>query len=166
MSGEVAIAEAVGGLAARGGARLLARGALAALGPVGWVAIGALTLYDAYAVYNAIAGSDDDADKKPECETGDCDKPAEKIDKKPPFKGEPNSTVQGPDNSRTYGSDGYPLTDRDAGHQNESGIGAGDHVHDWGRPANGDPPTNADRGISRLPQPGDPPVPWRNTPSS
>ncbi|MER0238341.1 hypothetical protein, partial [Fulvimarina sp. MAC8] len=54
-----------------------------------------------------------------------------------PFKGEPGSTVQGPDNSRTYGEDGYPLTDRDAGHSDESGIGAGDHSHDWSRPEGG-----------------------------
>lgn len=161
MSGELAL----GRLAVGAGTRLAARGALAALGPLGWVALGALTAYDAYVVYNAIAGSNDESDEKPACETGKCED-VEKSDKNPDFRGKPGSTVHGPDNSRTYGSDGYPLTDRDAGHPNESGIGAGDHVHDWGRPADGGPPSHTDRGTSRLPQAGDPPVPWRNTPSS
>ena len=40
----------------------------------------------------------------------------------------------------------------------------GDHVHDWGRPADGSAPTNADRGLGRLPQLGDPPAPWGVTP--
>ena len=76
-----------------------------------------------------------------------------------PFKGDPGSTVRGGTQSRTYGPDGFPQTDRDLPHPDESGIGAGDHCHDWGRPAGGGPPTAADRGLSRLPQPGDPPPP-------
>jgi RHS repeat-associated protein len=76
-----------------------------------------------------------------------------------PFKGEPDTTVRGGTQSRTYGPDGFPKTDRDLPHPDEAGIGAGDHCHDWGRPADGGPPTAADRGVSRLPQPGDPPPP-------
>jgi RHS repeat-associated protein len=77
----------------------------------------------------------------------------------PPFQGEPGSTVRAGTGSRTYGSDGYPLTDREIGHADEKGIGSGDHSTDWGRPEGGGPPTHADRGQPRLPRPGDPPVP-------
>ncbi|MER0240437.1 hypothetical protein ABRA89_20315, partial [Fulvimarina sp. MAC8] len=63
-----------------------------------------------------------EGEQKTQC-AGDCAQET-RSEKKPPFKGEPGSTVQGPDNSRTYGEDGYPLTDRDAGHSDESGIGA------------------------------------------
>lgn len=81
---------------------------------------------------------------------------------KPRFRGEPGSTVRGPDNSRTYGRDGYPETDRDAGHPNESGIGRGDHCHDWTRPLDGGAPRDGDRGPPRPPRAEDPPVPWRS----
>jgi hypothetical protein len=149
------------------GKRLAGRALLAPLGPLGWGIGAALLLYDAYELYNVYNESHKETEDKPaeECAEG-CDSKPKKIDKKPPFKGEPNSTVQGPDNSRTYGDDGYPLTDRDAGHADETGIGAGDHSHDWGRPADGSMPTAKDRGPSRLPTPTDPPAPWRNTPSS
>lgn len=78
---------------------------------------------------------------------------------KPSFEGAPNSTVRGATGSRTYGPDGYPLTDRDTPHPDEKGIGNGDHCHDWGRPPGGGTPSNEDRSPSRLPQPGDPPLP-------
>jgi RHS repeat-associated protein len=77
----------------------------------------------------------------------------------PPFRGEPGSTVRGGTGSRTYGDDGFPLTDRDTGHPDEAGIGSEDHVHDWGRPPDGGQPTHEDRGPSREPRPGDPPLP-------
>lgn len=75
---------------------------------------------------------------------------------KPPFTGDPDSTVRG---GTGNGPDGYPLTDRDLPHPNEKGIGNDDHCHDWGRPANGGPPTDRDRGSSRAPRVGDPPLP-------
>lgn len=78
---------------------------------------------------------------------------------KPPFTGEPGSTVQGGTGSRTYGPDGYPLRDRDLGHPDEKGIGSGDHSHDWGRPEGGGAPSHNDRGSGRAPLPDDPPVP-------
>ncbi|HEU5154341.1 MAG TPA: hypothetical protein VFU03_06405, partial [Gemmatimonadales bacterium] len=78
---------------------------------------------------------------------------------KPPFRGEPGSTSRGQTQSRTYGEDGFPKTDRDLDHPDESGIGRGDHCHDWGRPPGGGPPKAADRGTSRLPAPNDPPPP-------
>jgi RHS repeat-associated protein len=83
----------------------------------------------------------------------------------PPFKGDPGSTVRGGTQSRTYGPDGYPATDRDTGHPDEAPPGNGDHSHDWGRPPDGGPPIggsgqpNPYRGNGRTPQPGDPPVP-------
>jgi RHS repeat-associated protein len=77
----------------------------------------------------------------------------------PPFTGDPGSTVRGGTGSRTYGPDGYPQTDRDLPHPDEAGTGNDDHCHDWGRPPNGGPPTNDDRGPPRVPQPGDPPPP-------
>jgi hypothetical protein len=61
------------------GARAAARGPLAALGPLGWVALGALTLYDGYLIYNAMSESAEEGEAteeaKPEECTGDCDKP-------------------------------------------------------------------------------------------
>ena len=75
---------------------------------------------------------------------------------KPPFKGCPGSTETKPKQTRKYGPDGYPATDVDTGHDH----GAGDpHAHDWGRPADGGPPTAEDRGPGRPLQPGDPPPP-------
>lgn len=76
-----------------------------------------------------------------------------------PFTGTPNSTVRGGTQSRTYGPDGYPLTDRDLPHPDEAGPGREDHSHDWGRPAGGGPPKDIDRGPPRAPVPGDPPPP-------
>jgi hypothetical protein len=78
---------------------------------------------------------------------------------RPPFVGAPGSTIVGGTGSRTYGPDGYPQTDRDSPHPDESGIGAGDHSHDWGRPADGGRPTHNDRGPPRRPEPKDPPPP-------
>ena len=78
---------------------------------------------------------------------------------KPPFVGAPGSTVVAGTGSRTYGSDGYPQTDRDTPHPDEAGTGSCDHCHDWGRPADGGPPTHNDRGPPRAPQPNDPPPP-------
>ena len=74
---------------------------------------------------------------------------------KPPYKGEPWSTVRCKKQSRTYDSDGNPLIDRDLPHF-EKGPGGKDHSHDWikkpGKPA----PT---RDLPRAPRPGDPPPP-------
>jgi len=53
MAGEAVLGRALLGA----GARAAARGPLAALGPLGWVAIGALTLYDGYQLYNAMSES-------------------------------------------------------------------------------------------------------------
>jgi len=76
-----------------------------------------------------------------------------------PLTGKPGdtTTLRNPDGTvrqvRGYGPDGYPKTDVDHGHDH----GAGDpHSHDWGRPANGGPPTHVDRGPGRPVQPGDP----------
>ena len=66
----------------------------------------------------------------------------------------PILSVRGGTGSRTYGPDGFPLTDRDTPHPNHKPPGCGDHCHDWGRPAGGGPPTAADRGPPRLPRPG------------
>lgn len=52
-------------VAAGVGARAAARAPLAALGPLGWVAIGALTLYDGYQIYNAMSKSDEGEEKLP-----------------------------------------------------------------------------------------------------
>jgi len=76
------------------------------------------------------------------------------ISGRPPFVGDPGSTVRGPKQSRTYGDDGYPKTDRDVPHHK-----AGDHAHDWGRPPGGGPPTKDDRSLPRDPKPTDPPKP-------
>jgi len=76
-----------------------------------------------------------------------------------PYKGQPGeiSTTQHPDGSpkqiRRYGPDGYPETNVDYGHDH----GQGDpHAHDWGRPSDGAPPTNNDRGVGRPVLPSDP----------
>jgi RHS repeat-associated protein len=72
---------------------------------------------------------------------------------KNPFKGEPGSTADNGRQGRRYGPDGYPETDVDTGHDH----GAGDpHAHDWGRPADGGPPTAGNRGPGRPIGPGDP----------
>jgi hypothetical protein len=78
---------------------------------------------------------------------------------KPPFEGEPGSTVRGQTQTRRYGDDGFPLVDRDTGHPDEGPPGCGDHCQDWGRPPGGGKPTHLDRGPPRLPVPGDPPPP-------
>lgn len=83
---------------------------------------------------------------------------------RPGFRGEPGSTQVGPDESRTYGPDGYPQTDRNRGHPNEKGVGSRDHSHDWRRPSDGSPPRAEDRGPSREPRDGDPPRPTRPEP--
>ena len=74
-----------------------------------------------------------------------------------PFIGPPGSTAQTDKQSRKYGTDGYPDTDVDTGHDHN---GAGDpHSHDWGRPPDGGPPTRTDRSTARPWKPGDPPPP-------
>ena len=70
---------------------------------------------------------------------------------KPAYKGDPNSTVQGKKQTRRYGPDGLPETDRDLPHSGGPDIEQKDHVHDWGSPT--------DRGPARPPRPGDPPPP-------
>ncbi len=69
---------------------------------------------------------------------------------KPPFGGEPGSTVQGKKQSREYGEDGKPLIDRDLPHPGGPPKEKEDHSHDWGPDG---------RGPARDPQPGDPPQP-------
>lgn len=44
-----------------------------------------------------------------------------------PFKGEPNSVVEGKKRTREYGSDGKPSRDYDKPHQGDEK----DHVHEW-----------------------------------
>ncbi|MFL6389832.1 MAG: RHS repeat domain-containing protein [Terriglobales bacterium] len=77
-----------------------------------------------------------------------------------PMTGEPGSTSQtnkadgSPKQVRRYGSDGYPETDVD--HDSHGGQN-NPHPHDWGRPADGSAPTNADRGHTDRPvTPNDP----------
>ncbi len=69
---------------------------------------------------------------------------------KPPFKGKPGSTIQGKKQSRTYGKDGKPKTDRDLPHKGGPKQERQDHSHDWGPDG---------RGPARPPEPGDPPAP-------
>jgi hypothetical protein len=77
-----------------------------------------------------------------------------------PLEGEPGSVVECDNKkgnrkqTRRYGPDGFPETDTDGDHSHD-GLGS-PHVHDWGRPADGSRPTNADRGPGRAPRPGDP----------
>jgi len=78
---------------------------------------------------------------------------------RPPFTGPPGDTIRGPKQTRTYAPDGYPETDRDVGHPGHGDPNDRDHVHDWGRPAGGGPPTATDRGPGRDPTPADPPQP-------
>lgn len=78
----------------------------------------------------------------------------------PGFKGDPGTTVVGPDKGRTYGPDGYPVRESDKPH-NENGPGGDEHVHDWGRPEGGGPPTKEDRGPPRPHRDFDPPPPTR-----
>jgi RHS repeat-associated protein len=76
-----------------------------------------------------------------------------------PWQGKPGETVQTtrpdgtPQQTRRYGPDGYPETDVD--HSPHHGQ-PDPHAHDIGRPADGSPPTAADRGPGRNVQPGDP----------
>ncbi|ULU27848.1 RHS repeat-associated core domain-containing protein [Dyella terrae] len=77
-----------------------------------------------------------------------------------PLTGKPGSEVTCPNKrgekgqTRRYGEDGFPDVDTDWDHSH-GGLGK-PHVHDWGRPPGGGPPTNDDRGAGRPPQPGDP----------
>jgi hypothetical protein len=68
VAGEAALGRTALGI----GARLGARAPLAALGPLGWAAIAALTLYDGYQLYNMMSESAETSDAKPEDCTGDC----------------------------------------------------------------------------------------------
>lgn len=76
-----------------------------------------------------------------------------------PFTGQPGeiSTTARPDGTpkqvRRYGPDGYPDTDVD--HDHDHGQGK-PRAHDWGRPADGSPPTADDRGPGRPVNPSDP----------
>ena len=97
----------------------------------------------------------------PEGQTGDAEEPefTDVEGNKAPWQGEPGSTVRAGMGSRTYGGDGYPVTDRERGHPDEDGCGSEEHCHDWGRPEGGGKVTHGDRGPPRVPQPGDPPSP-------
>jgi RHS repeat-associated protein len=76
-----------------------------------------------------------------------------------PLTGAPGTTSETtkPDGSpkqvRRYANDGYPETDVDYDPHHGS---PNPHAHDWGRPTNGEPPTNEDRGTPRDVRPGDP----------
>jgi len=76
-----------------------------------------------------------------------------------PFRGKPGdtSTTRGrdgtPKQTRRYGPDGYPDTDVDFDHDHGQGR---PHGHDWGRPADGGPPTADDRSPGRPVTPSDP----------
>lgn len=72
---------------------------------------------------------------------------------RPPYTSTPGTTLRGGTQSRTYGPNGYPLIDRDLPHPDEKGLGNEDHSHDWSGPS------HLQRGLSREPEPGDPPVP-------
>ena len=71
------------------------------------------------------------------------DSPVKDIPGRPPRTGEPGSTVRGPSQTRRYGDDGHPETDHDAPHPGKNVPDS--HVHDWGRPEGGGPPTDKDR---------------------
>ncbi|GAA0756996.1 hypothetical protein GCM10009107_36140 [Ideonella azotifigens] len=80
-----------------------------------------------------------------------------------PMEGEPGSTStsnnsKGNKNQvRTYGTDGWPEKDVDYDHSHGKGrnnVGS-PHAHDWGRPAGGGRPTQADRGPARPLLPGE-----------
>src|SRR6185312_8129971 len=76
---------------------------------------------------------------------------------RPPFTGQPNTTVRGDRQTRRYGPDGYPETDVDTGHDHNN---SGDpHSHDWSRPTDGTPPTAGNRSVARPWRPSDPPPP-------
>jgi len=77
-----------------------------------------------------------------------------------PFRGKPGdvSTTRRPDGTpkqvRRYGPDGYPDTDVD---YDDHGGNGNPHAHDWGRPADGSPPTAGDRSEPGRPvTPSDP----------
>ncbi|MDH3597847.1 MAG: hypothetical protein OEM93_23675 [Rhodospirillales bacterium] len=94
-------------------------------------------------------------------ETGPNANNDEKPSRPNPFQGEPGSTSRQetedgtPIQDRTYGEDGYPEKDIDYDHPHE---GIQPHVHDWGRPDEGGPPTHKDRSFS-PPEPGEVPDP-------
>jgi len=77
-----------------------------------------------------------------------------------PLKGKPGetSTTTKPDGTpkqtREYGDDGYPKTDTDFDHDHGQGQ---PHTHEWGRPDDGGPPTNLDRGPGQPVNPDTPP---------
>jgi len=74
-----------------------------------------------------------------------------------PLTGEPdsdstcNNKKGNKKQERHYGSDGFPEydIDYDHAHGNGSNNSGSPHVHDWGRPADGSPPTHNDRGPGR-----------------
>jgi hypothetical protein len=137
-------------------------GGEAAVPGVGWVLLGVTVVaLGGYLIYHAMSSANEHADAPAEPTQSCPNAPpfTEAPGNRPPFAGTPGSTVRGGTGSRTYGPDGYPQTNRDLPHPDEAGTGNGDHVHDWGRPEGGGPPTDADRGPPRLPRPGDPPPP-------
>jgi len=79
-----------------------------------------------------------------------------------PFRGKPGdvSTTRRPDGTpkqvRRYGPDGYPDTDVDHDHGDHHPDVGSPHGHDWGRPPDGGPPTDGDRGPARPLKPSDP----------
>lgn len=169
---------AVGGAAVGGalyGAPAFAQGAIAGT-PAGAAKGEAMARsFEDWVYHLTHAGekADEHPDQPTDRCTGDCGKPSAPsgapsdssaaavtdVPGKIPFRGPPGRTIRGPKDSRTYGPDGFPQTDRNEPHASEAGIGNGDHSHDWERPADGSDPTHIDRGPPRLPQSGDPPPP-------
>jgi RHS repeat-associated protein len=78
---------------------------------------------------------------------------------KVPDRANPGETIRGGTKSRKYDENGWPLTDREAGHPDEKGCGSEEHCHDWTNPSDGTRPKHDDRGPPRPPEPGDPPSP-------
>ena len=73
----------------------------------------------------------------------------------PPFQGPPGATLRGGKQTTTYGPDGYPSMQVEAGH----GHMPYPHTHSWGRPPGGGAPTRANRGSGIPWAEGDPPLP-------
>jgi RHS repeat-associated protein len=81
---------------------------------------------------------------------------------KPPFTGDPGSTVRGWKQTRRYGPDGLPQTDVDTGHDHDQGD---PHAHDWDRGPGGTC-DDSNRGPGRSLGPDDPPPPPGAPPST
>jgi RHS repeat-associated protein len=163
-------------LALAGGGALAEESPLAFAGPPGWAVIGAtaigvaaVAIYDHFNSQSSNVVHSEQAappplptqTAQPDAQSGTA-QPTTAATPQPkanPMQGIPGSTsttthADGkPKQTREYGDDGHPKTDVDRGHDH----GQGDpHAHDWGRPADGSPPTHVDRAPGRPLRPGDP----------